>query len=144
MTTNQAAPAAISIPQLRTDLKGQVIAPGDADYDRARTVVTGGIDRRPAVIVKVADIDDVVDVVRLARETGLELAAGDARDRLAEILPCRPLDFGDAVGRDALEHRPELDDVVASEAVSHDVENLQAERTILEDDLRQFFETYKV
>ncbi len=74
MTTNQAAPAAISIPQLRTDLKGQVIAPGDADYDRARTVVTGGIDRRPAVIVKVADIDDVVDVVRLARETGLELA----------------------------------------------------------------------
>lgn len=38
----------------------------------------------------------------------------------------------------------ELDDVVASESVSHDVDNLQAERTILEDDLRQFFETYKV
>lgn len=38
----------------------------------------------------------------------------------------------------------ELDDVVASESVSHDVENLQAERAILEDDLRQFFETYKV
>ncbi|KAJ7293441.1 Pep3/Vps18/deep orange family-domain-containing protein [Mycena rebaudengoi] len=37
----------------------------------------------------------------------------------------------------------ELDDVVASESVSHDVENLQAERVILEDDLRQFFETYK-
>lgn len=38
----------------------------------------------------------------------------------------------------------ELDDVVASEYVSHDVENLQTEKTILEDDLRQFFETYKV
>ncbi|CAK5280478.1 unnamed protein product [Mycena citricolor] len=37
----------------------------------------------------------------------------------------------------------ELDDIVASESVSHDVENLQAERTILEDDLRQFLETYK-
>ncbi|KAJ6574972.1 Pep3/Vps18/deep orange family-domain-containing protein [Mycena capillaripes] len=37
----------------------------------------------------------------------------------------------------------ELDDVVASESVSHDVDNLQAERAILEDDLRQFFETYK-
>ncbi|KAJ7275181.1 Pep3/Vps18/deep orange family-domain-containing protein [Mycena haematopus] len=37
----------------------------------------------------------------------------------------------------------ELDDVVASESVSHDVDNLQAERVILEDDLRQFFETYK-
>ena len=38
----------------------------------------------------------------------------------------------------------ELDDIVASESVSHNVENLQAERTIVEDDLRQFFETYKV
>jgi vacuolar protein sorting-associated protein 18 len=38
----------------------------------------------------------------------------------------------------------ELDDIVASESVSNDVENLQAERTILEEDLRNFFETYKV
>jgi vacuolar protein sorting-associated protein 18 len=37
----------------------------------------------------------------------------------------------------------ELEDVVASESVSHDVDNLKAERLILEDDLRQFFETYK-
>lgn len=38
----------------------------------------------------------------------------------------------------------ELDDIVASESVSHDVDDLQAERTILEDDLRHFFDTYKV
>jgi vacuolar protein sorting-associated protein 18 len=38
----------------------------------------------------------------------------------------------------------ELEDVVASESVSHDVDNLQAERSIIEDDLRQFFETYTV
>ncbi|KAF8525048.1 Pep3/Vps18/deep orange family-domain-containing protein [Hysterangium stoloniferum] len=37
----------------------------------------------------------------------------------------------------------QLDDLVASESVSHDVENLQAERNLLEDELRQFFETYK-
>ncbi|KJA29290.1 hypothetical protein HYPSUDRAFT_32690 [Hypholoma sublateritium FD-334 SS-4] len=37
----------------------------------------------------------------------------------------------------------ELDDIVASESVSHDVANLQAERVIIEDDLRHFFETYK-
>ena len=66
--------APLSIPRLRADLTGRVIAPGDDDYDRARTVVNGAIDRRPAVIVKVADVDDVVAVVRLARETGLELA----------------------------------------------------------------------
>ncbi|OBZ78740.1 Vacuolar protein sorting-associated protein 18 [Grifola frondosa] len=37
----------------------------------------------------------------------------------------------------------ELDDLVASESVSQDVDNLLAERSILEDDLRHFFETYK-
>jgi len=38
----------------------------------------------------------------------------------------------------------ELDDIIASESVSHNVENLHTERTIVEDDIRQFFETYKV
>lgn len=38
----------------------------------------------------------------------------------------------------------ELDDLVASESVAHDVENLQVERSTVEDDLREFFETYKV
>ncbi len=37
----------------------------------------------------------------------------------------------------------ELDDIVASESISQDVANLQAERAILEEDLRHFFETYK-
>lgn len=37
----------------------------------------------------------------------------------------------------------ELEDVVASESVSHDVENLRTERALLEDELRQFLETYK-
>ncbi|KAH7928483.1 hypothetical protein BV22DRAFT_1058671 [Leucogyrophana mollusca] len=37
----------------------------------------------------------------------------------------------------------ELDDLIASESLSNDAENLQAERTIVEEDLRHFFETYK-
>lgn len=37
-----------------------------------------------------------------------------------------------------------LDDIIASERISHDVENLKTEQAILEDDLRSFFETYKV
>jgi len=65
---------AISIPQLRTAFNGRVIAPGDSGYDEARTVFYGGIDRRPAVIIRVADENDVARVVSLARGTGLELA----------------------------------------------------------------------
>jgi FAD/FMN-containing dehydrogenase len=64
----------ISIPRLRADVKGRVIAPEDAGYEEARAVFYGGIDRRPVVIVRVADADDVSHVVSLARGTGLELA----------------------------------------------------------------------
>jgi FAD/FMN-containing dehydrogenase len=64
----------ISIPQLRSDLKGRVIAPDDDGYDEARTLFYGGFDRRPAVIVRVANAADVSRVVTLARESGLLLA----------------------------------------------------------------------
>jgi len=37
----------------------------------------------------------------------------------------------------------ELDDMIASRLISQDVENLQAERTILEEEIRHFFVTYK-
>lgn len=64
----------ISIPKLRNTLHGHVITPGDPGYDEARGVFYGGIDRRPAVIVKVNDAADVSRVIDLARETGLPLA----------------------------------------------------------------------
>ncbi|MGH2637591.1 MAG: FAD-binding oxidoreductase [Actinomycetota bacterium] len=68
------ASSTISIPHLREALNGRVIAPEDAGYDGARTVFSGAIDRRPAVIARVADGTDVIRVISLARETGLELA----------------------------------------------------------------------
>jgi len=64
----------ITIEQLRTTFNGQIITPDDAGYDKARTVFYGGIDRRPAVIVRVADATDVARVIAIARETGLPLA----------------------------------------------------------------------
>ncbi|HSL65943.1 MAG TPA: FAD-binding oxidoreductase, partial [Gaiellaceae bacterium] len=56
------------------ELAGDVIAPGDPEYDRARTVFMPLFDRRPAVIVRPVDAREVGYVVSLARETGLELA----------------------------------------------------------------------
>ena len=64
----------ISIPELRGAFSGRVIGPGDPEYDDARTVVYGGFDRRPAVIIRPADAADVSRVISLASETGLELA----------------------------------------------------------------------
>src|SRR4051812_50153541 len=68
------ATTVISIPRLRTLFEGRVITPHDAGYDEARTVFYGGIDRRPALIVRARDATDVSRGVSLAREGGVELA----------------------------------------------------------------------
>jgi FAD/FMN-containing dehydrogenase len=64
----------VTADELRGLVAGRVVAPGDPDYDAQRTVVAGHIDRHPALIVRVANPDDVGVVVRLAAEHGIELA----------------------------------------------------------------------
>ena len=63
-----------STSELRALFNGRVIAPDDPRYESARTIVYGGIDRRPAAIIRVADAGDVSRLVTLAREHGFELA----------------------------------------------------------------------
>src|SRR5512132_4093015 len=71
---NMPARATVSIADVPGSFTGHVISPDDPAYDPARTVVYGDIDKRPAVILRPADVDDVVRVVNLARDTGSELA----------------------------------------------------------------------
>ncbi|MGH8951807.1 MAG: FAD-binding oxidoreductase [Acidimicrobiia bacterium] len=63
----------LSIPKLREVIRGEVIAPDDVTYDQARAVYYG-IDRRPAVIIRPTDAEEVAYVVAVARDTGIELA----------------------------------------------------------------------
>ena len=67
-------PATDAIQELRGQIRGRVIGPGDDGYDEARTPFYGGIDRHPVLIAQAADSTDVSNVIRLARETDLELA----------------------------------------------------------------------
>lgn len=69
-----AAAQGLSLTELRSAVKGQVITPDDAEYDAARTVFYGGVDRRPAVVVRPVDAEEVAYLVSLARTTGVELA----------------------------------------------------------------------
>ena len=64
----------LSTPQLADALDGRLITPDHPEYDAARTVFLGGVDHRPAVIVRVASAADVARVVALAGDTGQELA----------------------------------------------------------------------
>jgi FAD/FMN-containing dehydrogenase len=59
---------------LQQTLHGALIRPGDADYDTARLVWNGMIDRYPALIARCADTADVVAGVNFARDHGLALA----------------------------------------------------------------------
>jgi hypothetical protein len=53
-------------------ISGRVIRLDDADYDKARTSFYGGVDRRPAAIVRVRDANDVSRVISFAKESGIE------------------------------------------------------------------------
>ncbi len=74
VSTPPAATRTLDLAGLSARIKGRVIGPNDVGYESARQVVMGGIDRHPAAIVRVAGDEDVRQVVREARETGLELA----------------------------------------------------------------------
>lgn len=54
--------------------KGQVIYPGDAEYDSARKVWNGMIDKYPAAVVRPADEGDVIAAVDFARDHQLPLS----------------------------------------------------------------------
>jgi UDP-N-acetylenolpyruvoylglucosamine reductase len=59
---------------LTAALRGDLICPADPDYDTARRVYNGMVDRRPALIVRAADTADVSAAIHFAREQQLPLA----------------------------------------------------------------------
>lgn len=67
---------------------GEAIRPGDAEYDSARRVWNGMIDRHPAVIARCADERQVADVVALARRSGLPLAVRGGGHNVAGYGTC--------------------------------------------------------
>jgi FAD/FMN-containing dehydrogenase len=79
---------AVSIDQLKSRLKGEVILPRDEGYDRARAIWNAMIDKRPGVIVRCATTDDVVQAVNFARAKGLALAVRGGGHNIAGSALC--------------------------------------------------------
>ncbi|GER83245.1 oxidoreductase [Thermogemmatispora aurantia] len=66
--------SAINASALQTNLRGQVIQKGEAAYEAARRVYNAMIDKRPALIVRCADVADVITAVNFARDHELPLS----------------------------------------------------------------------
>jgi FAD/FMN-containing dehydrogenase len=60
--------------RLRGAVRGEIVEPGDPDYDEARKVYNAMHDRRPAIIVRAVDAGGVIATVDFARDQGLTLA----------------------------------------------------------------------
>jgi hypothetical protein len=60
--------------ELGDEFKGELIGPDDSSYEEARQVYNAMIDRRPALIARPANADEVAKVVNFARERDVPLA----------------------------------------------------------------------
>src|SRR5712675_3055836 len=63
-----------SITELKQNLRGTLIQPGDADYDEARKVYNGMIHKKPRLIARCVDVADVTRSVNFARDNDLLVA----------------------------------------------------------------------
>jgi FAD/FMN-containing dehydrogenase len=77
-------PAAVEIDRFR----GRLITADDADYDVARAIWNGAIDRRPRLIARCIGTSDVVAAVRHSRDHDLEIAIRGGGHNVAGTAVC--------------------------------------------------------
>ena len=77
-----------SLSDFKAGFKGEVILPGDASYDDVRKIWNAMIDKRPALIARCTDTQDVVRAVNFARENTLTLAVRGGGHNIAGSALC--------------------------------------------------------
>ena len=86
MVTPAAADA--SVDRFESGLHGTLIRPDDDEYDDARAVWNGMIDKRPAIIARPTGAADVISCVEFAREAELPLAVRGGGHNVAGSAVC--------------------------------------------------------
>jgi FAD/FMN-containing dehydrogenase len=80
--------ASQAVDQLRSDLRGNLLASGAPGYDESRTIWNAMIDRRPALIARCTSAADVAVAVRFARDHDLLLAVRGGGHNIAGNAVC--------------------------------------------------------
>jgi len=76
------------ITELRSQLRGEALLPGDPGFESARTVWNAMIDRKPSLIVRCAGVADVIRSIALARQHGLLVSVRGAGHNIAGSAVC--------------------------------------------------------
>jgi FAD/FMN-containing dehydrogenase len=77
-----------TVVELEKGITGSVIRPGDEEYEEARRVWNYAIDRRPALVVRAATVDDVARTVRFCASEGLPIAVRGGSHSVAGFSTC--------------------------------------------------------
>jgi FAD/FMN-containing dehydrogenase len=77
-----------SLGKLRETFRGQLIVPGDDDYDRSRAVWNAIADRHPALVARCTRVEDVIAAVRFARQHDLVIAVRGGGHSVAGFSTC--------------------------------------------------------
>ena len=77
-----------SLDKLRKGFRGQLILPGDSDYDRSRVVWNAIADRHPALIARCTRVEDVIAALQFAREHDLVIAVRGGGHSVAGFSTC--------------------------------------------------------
>ncbi len=76
------------IEAFRGQLRGALCMPGDADYEKSRSLWNAMIDRRPKLVVRAAGAADVIRAVSFSREQDLPLAVRGGGHNIAGNAVC--------------------------------------------------------
>src|SRR5207302_1437477 len=63
-----------TIQDFKLSLRGDLVRPGDDDYEQARKIWNGMIDKRPEFIVRCAGASDVINAVSFARSNNIPVS----------------------------------------------------------------------
>ncbi|MFM0166272.1 FAD-binding oxidoreductase [Paraburkholderia sediminicola] len=77
-----------AVDELKTATRGQLLLPGDAGFDEARSIWNAMIDRHPAMILRCAGVADVRRGVAFARDNDLPLAVRGGGHNIAGTALC--------------------------------------------------------
>src|SRR3989442_14427800 len=77
-----------ALAEFPNELHGEIVRPQDEGYDDARKIWNAMIDRRPALIVRCRDAEDVTRSIAFARDHELPLAVRRGGHKVSGNAPC--------------------------------------------------------